>query len=191
MKKLLFNPFEKYNDRLILFIGLTGTLIGSLIAHAFDTRFDNTLHISPVGNTTLTEPLTDNIFNIACMFFSLYLFGYFINKKIRPIDILNTAIIARFPFYLVSFSNINGFMYKTSLQMIEQGPQALNDNPTDMLIMVGVAFLILPILVWSIALLYNGFKTAVNLKTVTHKILFALSLIVSLIISTILFGLIY
>ncbi len=191
MKKLLFNPFEKYDGRPLLTFGLLATIIGSFLGYVFKSRYDGAFHISPVQRVEMMEPLTDNIFNIACLFFALYLFGYIINKKTRPIDILSTVMIARLPFYITTLSNINGFIYLQTQAYITEGPQALMENQSDLLIMTGIGFLILPFLVWYIALLYNGFKTAVNIKTVTHKLLFAVALIVAHILSGILFYILY
>lgn len=191
MKKLLFNPFEKYDGRPLMTIGLLITVLGSLLGYVFNARYDNAIHISFLDDVTFVEPLTDNIFNIASMFLAFYIFGYIINKKIRPIDILSMVMIARFPFYLNTFTNIDGFMYTMSENILNGGTAALLENPTNLLIMTVAGFLSLALLVWYIALLYNGFKIAVNIKTTTHKILFAVATIASLIISSILFYIIY
>jgi hypothetical protein len=191
MKKILFNPFEKYDGRPLMTIGLLITVVGSMLGYAFNARFDNAIHITFLDNVTLAEPLTDNIFNIASMFVAFYIFGYIINKKTRPIDILSMVMIARLPFYLNAFTNINGFMYKISVKILNGGTNALLENSSDLLIMTAAAFLSLALLVWYIALLYNGFRIAANIKTTTHKILFAVATIASLIISSIVFYIIY
>jgi hypothetical protein len=191
MKKILFNPFEKYDGRPMLTIGLVATVIGSLLGFAFNARYDGVIHISYVENVTFAEPFTDNVFNITCMFIAFYLFGYFINKKTRPIDILATVMIARLPFYITTLDNINGFIYKQSTLMMEAGMDMASIDQTNLIIVTALALLSLPFVVWYIALLYNGFKTAVHLKTATHKVMFVLAIIVAEVLSRIFFYIIY
>lgn len=191
MKKLLFNPFEKYDARPLLFIGIAATALGSLLGYIYNARFDGVidLHFSPDVN--YAEPFSDNIFNIAFLFVALYVFGRSINKKIRPIDILATTMIARIPFYLVCFTNVDGKLFIETAEALEKGPEALQANPGDLMVVAILGLLMLPFLVWYIALLFNGFKVAVNAKTSKHVLLFVLALIIAEVLSKILFYILY
>ena len=191
MKKLLFNPFEKYDGRPVLTLGLLATLIGSLLGYALNARFDGVIDMHFSNNVIFAEPFTDNIFNIACLFFVLYLFGYFVNNKTRPIDILGIVMLARLPFYFGTLSNINGFMSSFGEKIMTAGPDITKIDPSEFLLPAVVALITLPFLVWYIALLYNGFKTATNLKTTMHKVLFAIAIVVAEVLSKILFYIIY
>jgi len=191
MKKLLFNPFEKYDGRALLAIGLVATLIGSMLGFAFNARFDGIIDMHFSYNVAFAQPFTDNVFNIAILFFTLHLFGYTINKKTRPVDILGTVMLARLPFYLGTLSNINGFIARTTEAMMGLDMNNIQLNPADLAIIIISSLVTLALLVWYIALLYNGFKVATNLKTTGHKILFAVTILVAEILSKLLFILIY
>lgn len=191
MKKLLFNPFEKYDGRALLAIGLVATLIGSMLGFAFNARFDGAIDMHFSYAVTFAQPFTDNVFNIAILFFAFHIFGYTINKKTRPADILGTVMLARLPFYLGTLTNINGFISRTTEAMLGLDMNNIQLNPADLTIIVVSSLITLALLVWYIALLYNGFKVATNLKTTNQKVMFAVTLIVAEILSKILFFLIY
>jgi len=191
MKKLLFNPFEKYDGRPILALGLVATLIGSFLGLIFNARFDGVIDMHFAPKVAFAEPFTDNVFNIAILFFVLYAIGRSINNKTRPIDILGIVMLARLPFYLDTLTNINGYMYKFGEKVMKMGDNPMSIDPTEILIPASLALITLPLLVWYIALLYNGFKTATNLKTPQHKAWFAIAIVIAEILSKILFFILY
>ena len=57
---------------------------------------------------------------------------------------------------------------------------------SDMIILIALSIVTLLFLVWSIVLLFNGFKTATNAKGSKQIILFAITILISEIISKIL-----
>ncbi|MHA3789867.1 hypothetical protein ACX0HA_16790 [Flavobacterium hauense] len=191
MKKLLFNPFEKFDARALLFTGILITVIGSLLGYRYNARFDGVLDVHFSADVKYVEPFSDNVFNIAFLFIALYIFGRIINKKVRPIDILATVMISRLPLYLVCFANVDGKLFIEAAKAFENGPNALSANPADLMVVAIIGLLMVPFLVWYIALLYNGFKIAVNAKTAKHNLLFALALIIAEILSKILLYIIY
>jgi hypothetical protein len=64
-------------------------------------------------------------------------------------------------------------------------------NSSEIALLAASSLLSLIVLVWSIILLYNGFKTATNAKEIKHNLYFAIVLIVSEILSKIILHLIY
>ena len=191
MKKLLFNPFEKYDGRPILALGLVATLIGSFLGFTFNARFDGAIDMHFNRKVAFAEPFSDNVFNIALLFFALYIVGRSINNKTRPIDILGIVMLARLPFYLGTLTNINGYMAAFGEKIMNLGPNITNLNPLEILLPTLLALITIPLLVWYVALLYNGFKTATNLKTTNQKVWFAVAILVAEILSKILFNIMY
>lgn len=191
MKKLLFNPFEKYDGRPILALGLAATLIGSFLGFIFNARFDGVIDMHFTDKVAFAEPFSDNVFNIAFLFIALYVVGRSINNKTRPIDILGTVMLARLPFYFDTLTNINGYMTAFGEKIMNLGSDITNINPMEILLPTLLSLITIPLLVWYIALLYNGFKTATNLKTTTQKVWFAVALIVAEILAKILFYIIH
>lgn len=181
MKVTLFKPFEKYSENQLLLFGTAILLLGSYVSsfcHAnFDGFFD--LHFSNY-QLTFTELLTQNLINIVVLFICLYLAGVYRYKKTRTIDMLNTVLIARVPFYFLSLFNVkNSLSIDPSLPMNEIMDFAM-DN---LFLLVSMSLLMILVMVWMVTLLYNGYKIAANAKGNSSIFLFIVALVVSEVIS--------
>ena len=185
MKILLFNPFEKYSEKTLLFVGVIFTLLGSFFAYVFNIRFDGVIDVHIVPNTLLYQTLLDNLINIFCLVLFLYISTKYINKKTRLIDILNTALVARAPFYLVPFFNINGVIEKASADIIQfANPELISQiSSSNLFIIIVFGIITILFLVWYISLLFNGFKVASNAKGKNPIILFVISLLLAEVLS--------
>jgi hypothetical protein len=185
MKTFLFKPFEKYSEKSLFLLGSIFTLIGSFVAHTFNTRFDGVFDIHITANSLFYQTLVDNIINIFCLLFFLYLSAICINKKTRLIDILTTAMIARIPLYLVSLMNSNAIISKATEDIIQlTNAKLLHQIPSSSLFVITVYGIItILFLIWYVSLLLNGFKVASNAKGKVSVILFSISLLFAEILS--------
>lgn len=190
MKKILFNPFEKYDARALLFIGLLGVALGSLLAYLFGAHYNGAVDMHAGSGTTFVLAFTENVFAIAFLFAGLYIYSYIINKKTRPIDILSTVLIARIPLYVTTVAGLLN-TDKLDTAMREKGPNAVAGMLPELMPILLISLLLIPLVIWFFALLYNGVKTASNLKTTQHKIMFAITLLIIEIISMFIFPLLY
>jgi hypothetical protein len=138
------------------------------------------------------EPFLDNIINLVCVLVPLFLLGQYINRKTRLIDLLIAFLISRIPYFVLPLFNINSYMRGITEEITRSIGQEATGNPMSYDFHMGpmdtfliMVFGVLSILamIWSITLLYNGFKTATNAKTVGHKVLFALALILAEVLS--------
>ena len=75
MMKLLFNPFERYSEKQLVFIGITSTIIGSLMAIFFNARFDGILDLHFVEKIKIHEPIIDLLIDLFCLVLILFLIG--------------------------------------------------------------------------------------------------------------------
>lgn len=182
--KTWINPFERNSESRLISIGIILYLLGSLSAYLFKIRFDNFLHVAVVEQIKFWQPFVDNLIILTCLFIFLYITGRHLNPKTRAVDVLSTALIGHAPFYLLTFSNINETSKKATDELM-----ATLANSTFELSAFSVGYLIfialisLLILVWTIALLFNGFKTAVHAKTTKAILLFILALFVTLLVT--------
>jgi hypothetical protein len=91
------------------------------------------------------------------------------------------------PLYLFTFLNINNYSYNLSQKIVKSflTKNAVVIDTVDYfaLSMQTIASMIL--IVWTIILLYNGFKIATNAKETKDKILFAVAILIAEIISKI------
>lgn len=162
MKQLLFKPFEKFSALQLIVAGLIFTLLGTWLAIIFGGRFDGALDFHVVNSCVRGQAILDNIINISCLFVFLFIGGKIINQKTRMVDIFSTTLYARLPLYLLPLINFNNKL-------------SLNGDPTDlnalqeyainnMAYLVVIVIIAILFIIWYIALLYNGFKTASNAK---------------------------
>ena len=185
MKILLFKPFEKYSEKTLLLVGILFTLLGSFFAYVFNIRFDGVIDVHIVTNSLPYQALLDNLVNIFCLVLFLYISSKYINKKTRGIDIINTALVARAPFYLMPFFNINGVIQKASDDVIQfANPELISQiSSSNLCILIVFGIIAILFLVWYISLLFNGIKVASNAKGKTPIILFIISLLLAEILS--------
>lgn len=185
MKILLFKPFEKYSEKTLLLVGILFTLLGSFFAYVFNIRFDGVIDVHIVTNSLPYQALLDNLVNIFCLVLFLYISSKYINKKTRLIDIINTALVARAPFYLMPFFNINGVIQKASDDVIQfANPELISQiSSSNLCILIVFGIIAILFLVWYISLLFNGIKVASNAKGKTPVILFIISLLLAEILS--------
>jgi hypothetical protein len=179
MKHILLNPFEKHSEKTLLFVGAFATLVGSFLAASFNVRFDGVLDAHVVSDLSFYEALSDNLISTFCLTLFLFLATKYINRKSRLIDILSTALVARVPFYILPFSNINGAIGNAAEEMLQfADPQLIGHvSMSSWIFIIVFAVLALFLLIWSVILLFNGYKVASNAKGTLPIILFILSLL--------------
>lgn len=186
MKKLkvLFNPFEQYSEKKLIVFGIVLFIIGSLLACFFNSRFDSFLHLTAVKSISIWEPFIDNLIIFFCLFLFLFPIGKYLNPKTRSADILAIVLVGNAPFYVMAFCNVNNINLKATNDVI---PLLSNPNHTIpiqsiiILIITGIVSII--ILIWVIALFYNGFKTATNAKSTKAVVLFIIALLAAKILN--------
>lgn len=194
MKTAFFNPFEKYEETKLLIVGLLITVVGSFLGYLFQGRFDGVLDLHFLPSTTLFQPLIDNLINTLSLFSVLFILGKYINSKTRVIDILTPVLIARTPFYLLTFSNYKNSISDVSEKVLasvsdQQIPADLNLETADIMILSLFTLLSLLFLVWFVVLLFNGFKVATNSRGIKNKLLFAAAILLAELLSKIIFNL--
>ncbi|MFV5692389.1 hypothetical protein ACM55K_10240 [Flavobacterium sp. LT1R49] len=187
MRTLLFNPFEKYSERILIIVGLAFTVIGGYLGFVFNARFDGVIDLHFVEKVSLYQPILEIGINILSTTVLLFIVGKIINPKTRIIDIFLTSMIARIPYYIVTFFNSNNKAYTISqgiLNLVKSNKTNILSS-TDIFYLLLMSFAIIASLIWFIALLFNGFKTAVNAKETKHILLFIAAIVAAEIISKI------
>jgi len=185
MNKILLNPFEKFTETQLFVAGLLLTIGGSLLAFVLECRYDGVIAMHVAPNAPVTTAFIDNVINTVSMFITLYLLGIIINKKTRAVDVLNTVLIARSPIYLTTLGNIDGFFTGITPKP-DANPFDIHLSPVDIALIFVFSLFAIALLIWFAVLLYNGFKTATNLKSTIHKVFFVIAIILAEALSTLL-----
>lgn len=187
MKKIIFNPFQNYSEKQLITFGILAGIIGCFLALAFNGRFDGVLDLHFIEKTSIFTTVIDLTINIFILSALLFLVGKIVNKKTRFIDIIATSLIAKIPFYFLLFFNVNNKMYLVTeklIDMVSKNKQ-INIENSEMVLLVFSGIATFTCLIWSVILLFNGFKTATNSKEAKHILLFALAIILAEVISKI------
>ena len=184
--KIIFNPFLKFSEWTLLIIGIVSFIIGSCSAAFFNVSYDGVLD-GHIKETTLVKSLTENLINVALIFVGLLIVGKIINKKTRVIDVLNVALIYRIPIYLTTLIVGNSYFKNISDELTKNISEGnLNIDAASYAFIIISSMVLIPILIYSIVLLVNGFKTAVHVKRWQNYIAFTIMLIAAELISKIL-----
>ncbi len=184
MKQLLFNPFQRFSEVQLIVFGIIITAFGTWASTYFNLRYDGALdmHFSTKNHWTIS--LIDNFINISCLFLFLILAGKIINKKTRLIDVLATILAARAPLYLIPFFNFdNSLSIDMTNKTIAEMQAAVFSNIT--LVIISSIFALFA-LIWYVALLFNGYKTASNGKGSKSVFYFIGALLLAEIVSKVL-----
>ena len=102
MKSLFFtNPFVKYSEKSIFIFSFLLSILGVVFAYYSNIRFDGLLDVHQFEKVSFWQVTRENAINIAVITVLLFVFGKIINGKTRFIDILNSVLVFRIPFYVI------------------------------------------------------------------------------------------
>jgi len=181
--KTIFNPFEKFDEKHILALGIIFFIINIFGCFYSGMINDSIFHLSmPDGEQTIWNVIKINSLSYIFAIIVLLILAKFINKRTRIIDIVNAVLISQIPL-IISMPMMGLPFYKAALSSVARGQgNPANVEILDMIIVIVGICATLPLLVYSFVLYFNGFKTATNVKKWQHIVAFA---IVSLLITII------
>jgi hypothetical protein len=188
---ILLNPFTKFSEKQLFVFGLLTLVIGGYLATLFGVTFDGIIDVHLWPDNTFLQSLKENAITILLLTILLFALGKMINSKTRLIDILNANLIFRLPFFLMA-----ALMTIPAVKSIEeslvknaQNMAGFSLNTIDVIVLLCLTGAIIALLIYAIALLYNGFKTATNSKQASHKVYFGIALLIAEILSKIILSL--
>lgn len=191
--KLLYNPFERIAGWKAFAIGIVIVTLSGAIAYSFGTAFRGLMNITILTSGNFMTAVLSQLISLSVLCSVFYIIGRFFSRGVRFQDVLGTFTLARFPFVILAFS---GYFLNTPAinAMIEQAKR----NPMDginfnqeIFLMIGFSFLMIFVIVWYIALLWNAFRVSTGIVNKYRVLIFIAGLvfvdIVSRIISILLF----
>jgi hypothetical protein len=161
MKKWLFNPFIYVAGLRSLLLGFASMAIASIIAIFSKAHFDGAIDVHVGAPLSIQMAFIEPLLDWACLVLPLYIFGRIASESsIRFIDVAGTLALARWPMIFAAFLGflpIPKFDMKTAdLHYL----MAFTSNPVVIVLML----LTIPLMVWTIVLMYNAFSVSTNLK---------------------------
>ncbi|MCT2406725.1 YIP1 family protein [Chryseobacterium antibioticum] len=181
--KTIFNPFERFDDKLLLVIGILGTALAILMGYWTGTYFSSIYKVNSLEKVTLQAVAIPTLISFASAIIILFILGKILNSKTRLIDIVNTVLISQLLLVILQATEKISFIKEAQDRLISHQRNLPETLPVgDLIVTIGMASFALIILIYSITIYYNGFKTATNIKKWHHIVLFAaVSLIMTLI----------
>ena len=174
--KIIFNPFLKFSEKQLLIFGLLFFLINGFICYYAGIKMDSIFHFSPSENSDLAITFFYCGFSIVFAVIVLFILGIIFNSKTRFIDILNAVLISQ----VLNFTTLLATKIIDLENITGKAMQNLQLEFTDLILLLVFVGITLPFLIYGIALLYNGFRTATNIKSWKQIVIFAVVLLILL-----------
>ncbi|WP_236709657.1 YIP1 family protein [Elizabethkingia ursingii] len=179
--KTLFNPFEKYSDYKLLLFGILFFLLTPFVSYYTQNRMTSFMRFDrPEEVLTLKSSFLYCSVSIASIILILYLIAIVFNKRSRFIDITNTILVSNainIPILLLTH------LIDVNKAFSSEG---INENfyqyIINLLFIIVTTAIVIALVVYSIVLFFNGFKTATNIKKWPQIVLFVFIFFVSIII---------
>ncbi|EOR94324.1 hypothetical protein ADIARSV_2565 [Arcticibacter svalbardensis MN12-7] len=171
MKIGLFNPFTYIAGLKALVIGFVFMAITLVLSFYSRTHFDGAIDAHIGLQAPFSMFALEQLIAWGSVVLTFFIAGLILSKsKFRFIDIAGTVALSRAPMLLVA---LLGFL--PIFHNIQPG------HISNAVIAVGIIMLI-PV-IWMIALLFNGFKTSLNIKETKAIIGFIIALVLAEILS--------
>lgn len=187
---LLFNPFIRVAGFKAFVIGFIIVVITSVFAYNFGTHFNGLLDIK-FGSTDTNYYvfLLHGIINVSVISILLYISGRIVSKsKIRFIDVIGTQALARYPYFIAPFLNVNRISEKFGefimYKFLNYGEYVKIEMYEIVLAIIFILIMLL-LIVWIIALMYNAYRVACNVKGTNAVISFIIAVFVAEILTLI------
>ncbi|WP_312297716.1 YIP1 family protein [Chryseobacterium sp.] len=185
--KTIFNPFERFDEKLLLLAGILTVIIAIAAGYWTGTTFSSIYKVNNIDQVSLQTVALSTLASFTFAIIILYILGKIINNKTRMIDIINTVLISQLVLVVLQCTEKISFIHEAKQRMITYSAHPTNSIPLlGTSIMMGMALFSIILLTYSIVIFYNGFKTATNIKKWQHIVLFAVVSLVSTLICQIL-----
>ncbi|MDR2229270.1 MAG: YIP1 family protein [Flavobacteriaceae bacterium] len=179
--KTLFNPFEKYSDYKLLLFGILFFILTPFVSYYTQNRMTSFMRFDrPEEVLTLKSSFLYCSVSIASIILILYLIAIVFNKRSRFIDITNTILVS-------NAINIPALLLTHLIDVNKAfSSEGINENfyqyIINLLFIIVTTAIVIALVVYSIVLFFNGFKTTTNIKKWPQIVLFVFIFFVSIII---------
>jgi hypothetical protein len=185
---LLFNPSVYFAGWNALGKGMGCMGLAMLIGQASGAVFDGVLDMHLGGKWSWPAPLFVLI-DWLCLSAVLILCGKLVSKTaFRVLDVFGTQALARWPTVLMALITLPPAFRNYSRELLAQvtrNPLQLPPLNADALYFFGATLLMLPLIVWMIALMYTAYAVSCNVRGVRAGLSFTAGLILAEILSKI------
>lgn len=171
----LFNPFSKFSEKTLLAIGSVTGVFLIISCYFTQTKMDSLLHFSSGEGLNLVSISLYVLISLAYAVLLLFGLGKIFNKRTRLIDIANTVLVSQIPvlFTVISTKLFDIERLSKQISQTSAKDKIPDINIWDLISLTVFAFANLILIIYSFTLLFNGFKTATNIKKWQQIVIFA------------------
>jgi hypothetical protein len=177
--KILYNPFEWIAGWKAFLIGIIIVLLSVVIADYGNQYYQGAMNIRLVPEANLAYGLLSQGVALLCMVMLFYISGRIFSRGVRFQDVLGTTTLARYPYIIPAFFGY--FFDFDSLNDITM--TALSGDISgvggELSLLVIFGFILLIVLIWYIALLWNAFRISTDIKGGKGIVIFIIALIMT------------
>ena len=177
---LMINPFTRIAGWQAFVVGLVFIIVTGITGTFSNVAFDGVIDMHLIQKQTVAHSfqfLAIDIFSVvAIMSFT----GLIISKGFRIIDIMGTMTLSKTP--LIIFAIAGFFTVSPDMNEILKNPYIVFQSVSFII----VTILSIPVVIWSIILMFNALKISCGIKGNKLGIAFTIAILVSEIISKIL-----
>lgn len=157
-KNLIWNPFARVAGWQAFGVGIVIVVASAVAAGFGNLLFDGAIDAHFGDHVGVAKSLLLTGISLLSVVLSMYVTGLIISRDFRFIDILGTMTLARAPLLILAL--ISFFVSSPSKAEVLENPMIVLDYPS--LIIFGL--ISIPIIVWFIALMFNGLKVSTGVK---------------------------
>ena len=176
---MLVNPFTRIAGWQAFGLGLVFVSLMGFLGAGSGVAFDGVFDMHLFENTVQQAFIYLGI-DLVCLVLVMWVVGLIVSKNFRFIDILGTMTLAKAPFLIMAI--VGYFVTAPDMNEIMRNPYVILQSTSFLIMMV----LTMPVMVWSIALMFNALKVSCDLKGSTLTVAFIIGLFVSEILAKVL-----
>ncbi|WP_375191142.1 YIP1 family protein [Chryseobacterium sp.] len=171
----LFNPFSKFSEKTLLVTGAVTGIFLIISCYFTQTKMDSLLHFSSGEGLNLISISLYVLISLVYAVLLLFGLGKIFNKRTRLIDIANTVLVSQIPvlFTVISTKLFDIERLSEKISQTSAKDKIPDINILDLISLTVFAFANLILIIYSFTLLFNGFKTATNIKKWQQIVIFA------------------
>lgn len=171
------NPFIRIAGWQAFGVGLIFTAVTAVIGTLSNTAMDGVLDTHYTLGLTYGQSFIMMGINIVSITLVMSLAALFVSKSFRIADILGTMTLARAPYLIMALTGF--FVNPEDLASLMEKISVM-EIPYSLIILSIVA---IPVMAWSVTLMYNGMKVSCNIKGAKLAITFTLGIIIAEVLS--------
>jgi len=174
---LMIHPFTRIAGWQAFGAGIAVFALTIYTGYSGNAYFDGIIDMHFVDNAVLKDSVLVGIISLLALVCTMSIACIILTKKFRFIDILGTMTLAKAPYLILAVISL--FVKMPGLEQIIHHPLSLFTSGSFILLML----ISIPVIIWSISLMYNGLKVSGGIKGIQLNVVFVIALIFAEIIS--------